>query len=91
MFNKIWNFLNSKFALLLLGFIFTTVIGGLLNERFQRKAWEREVKRQDLEWERNRKFEILRRKLNEGQKSLGEISDLINLHFFASIRYLIYF
>jgi hypothetical protein len=83
---KIWSFLNSKVGLLLLGFVLTTLAGGLINQWFHRNAWEREIafeeRRQNYEWERNRRFEILRRKLDEGQKSLEEISDLINLRYF---------
>lgn len=49
-------------------------------------SWERETAfeatRQNFEWERNKRFEILRRKLDDGQETLEEISDLINLRFF---------
>ena len=64
----------------------TTLAGGIIAYWFDRLAWERETafeaKRQNFEWERNKRFEILRRKLDEGQQSLEEISDLINLRFF---------
>lgn len=87
---ELWKFLNTQVGLLLLGFVLTAVVGGLLTELFHRKAWEREiafeVKRQNLEWERDKRFEILRRKLDEGYKSLEEISDLINLRFFRLHR-----
>ena len=82
----LWKFLNSKVGLLVLGFSLTTVVGGLFVNWVERKTWERQIavekKRQDYEWERSRKFEMLRLKLDEGQKSLEEISDLINLRFF---------
>lgn len=85
-FRVIWEFLNSKVGLLLLGFSLTTVLGGLLADRMHQRSWERqsaiEHRRQVFEWERSRKFELLRLKLNEGQQSLEEISDLINLRFF---------
>jgi hypothetical protein len=68
------------------GFVFTTLAGGLITHWFNLKASERQresdIRRQDYEWERSRQFEILRRKLDEGEKSLDEISDLINLRFF---------
>lgn len=86
MFKGIWAFLNSKLGLLLIGFSLTTVIGTLLTDWVQRRAWQHqtqlEQQRQDFEWKRSRKFELLRRKLDEGQKSLEELSDLINLRFF---------
>ncbi|MDJ0863146.1 MAG: hypothetical protein QNJ87_07505 [Gammaproteobacteria bacterium] len=81
-----WRLLNSNVGLLVLGFTLTTIAGSLFVDWVDRKTWERQIaveqKRQDLEWERSRKFELLRVKLDEGQKSLEEISDLINLRFF---------
>lgn len=81
-----WKFLNTQVGLLLLGFALTTIIGSYFADWFQRKNWERqaafEAQRQGFEWERSKRFEILKRKLDEGQKSLEEISDLINLRFF---------
>jgi hypothetical protein len=86
MLKGIWSFLNSKVGLLLLAFSLTTVIGTLLTDWVQRRSWQYQTRleqqRQDFEWKRSTKFEILRRKLDEGQKSLEEISDLINLRFF---------
>lgn len=86
----IWKALNSKFVILILGFILTTIVGGILTERYNRLAWDRqtafEIQRQNFEWERERKFEILRRKLDEGQASLEEISDLMNSRFFKLHR-----
>ena len=88
--NRLWKFLNSGFGLLILGFALTTVIGTSLTEWYNSKAWERqinfEVQRQNFEWERSLKFELLRRKLDEGQKSIEEISDLINQRFFRLQR-----
>lgn len=82
----IWKFINSNFGLLFLGFILTTILGTYFTESIQRKSRERqiefEIKRQNFEWERNRKFEILKRKIDDGEKSLEEISDLINLRYF---------
>jgi hypothetical protein len=86
MLKGIWSILNSKLGLLIVGFSLTTVIGTFLTDWVQRRAWQYqtqlEQQRQDFEWKRSRKFEILRRKLDEGQKSLEEISDLVNLRFF---------
>jgi len=88
--NTVNKFINSKVGLLLLGFSFTTIIGGLFANWVNEKTWERQIaveqKRQDFEWERSRKFELLKLKLNEGQKSLEEISDIINQSSFDFIK-----
>lgn len=82
----IGKFINSQIGLLFLGFILTTILGTYFTERIQHKAWERqnefEIRWQNFEWERNRKFEILKRKIDDGEKSLEEISDLINIRYF---------
>ncbi len=84
--NKLWEFLNSKFFLLILGFALSTILGTFLSDRLQMRSWERQTKlekeRQDFEWKREKKFEILRRKLDDGQRTLEEISDLTNLRFY---------
>ena len=84
--HTLWEFLNSKVGLLVLGFTLSTIIGGVFVNWIGQKTWEQQIaveqKRQDFEWERSRKFEMLKFKLDEGQKSLEEISDLINLRFF---------
>jgi hypothetical protein len=87
---RLWSFLNSGLGLLILGFCITTIVGGLFADWMQRRTWERQIAleqaRQDYEWERNMKFELLRARLKEGQDSLEEISDLINLRFFRLQR-----
>lgn len=83
----LWNFFNSNVGLLLLGFVLTTVIGGFFVDWIQQRTWERQValeqKRNDYEWERNKKFELLKVKIEEGQDSLEEISELVNLRLFS--------
>jgi hypothetical protein len=69
--NKIWKFLNSNLFLLILGFVLTSVLGTFLSDRLQERSWQKE-----------KKFEILKIKLEEGQNSLEEISDLINRRFY---------
>jgi len=85
-----WNFLNSQFFLVILGFALTYGIGTSLSNRFQEKSWEKqfelEKERQNAEWKRDKKFELLRRKLNEGQQVLEEISNLIHTRFFKLQR-----
>jgi len=84
--SRLWSFLNSGLGLLLVGFCITTLVGSLFADWIQRSTWEQQIAleqaRQDYEWERSMRFELLRAKLKEGQDSLEEISDLINLRFF---------
>ena len=86
MIKAIWTFSNSKLGLLIIGFALTSILGTLFTGWIQQRAWNHqtqlEQKRQDFEWKRSKKFELLQRKLDEGQKSIEEISDLINLRFF---------
>ena len=70
-----YKFLNTQLGLVIISFILITFAGGIINELFNRNAWER-----------SKKFEILRLKIDEGQKSLEEISNLINLRFFRLNR-----
>jgi hypothetical protein len=87
---RLWSFLNSNLGLLLLGFCITTIAGGLFADWIQRRTWQRQLAleqaRQDFEWERSKRFELLRAKLKEGEESLEEISDLINVRFFRLQR-----
>jgi hypothetical protein len=86
MLKAIWTLSNSKLGLLLIGFALTTIVGAIFTDWIQRRSWkyqtELEHMRQDFEWKRSKKFQILQQKLDEGQKSIEEISDLINLRFF---------
>jgi len=84
--NRLWSFVNSGLFILIAGFILTGIFGTILSERIQENSWrkrfELEKTRQEFEWKREKKFEIIKRKLDEGQQSLEEISDLISLRFF---------
>lgn len=84
--NIVLKFLNSQIGLLVLGFLFTSVIGTILSENIQQASYERQVKleddRQNAAWKKDKKFEILKRQLDEGQASLEEISDAINTRFY---------
>jgi hypothetical protein len=88
--SRLWAFLNSGVGLLLLGFGITTIVGSLFADWIQRRTWEQQIAleqaRQDYEWQRSMRFELLRAKLKEGEESLEEISDLINLRFFRLQR-----
>lgn len=80
------RFLNSQMGLLIVGFVFTSIVGSYLSEKIQEQNFEKqsqlENERQISAWKRDKKFEILKRQLDEGQSSLEEISDLINLRFY---------
>lgn len=90
MFHAASRFLSTQVGLLLLGFALTTVVGGALGYWFNLLASERSAKaeacRQQLQWERDKDFEILRRTLDDGERSLEAISDLINLRVFRMRR-----
>ena len=83
--NTLWEFLNSKVGLLVLGFTLSTIIGGIFVNWIGQKTWEQQIaveqKRQDFEWERSRKFEMLKFKLDEGQKSLEEARGQISADY----------
>jgi hypothetical protein len=57
------NFFNSGLGLLLIGFLLTTVCGTIINNFYNRSTWERE-----------KKFELLKRSLDRNEKLLEDIS-----------------
>ena len=73
--SNIWSILNSNFVLLIIGFILTSVAGTYLNNLYQQATWERE-----------KRFEILTRNLDEGTKFIEKLSDLMNRRFFGLQR-----
>ena len=82
-----WNLLNSKVGLLVLGFYFYNCLWGLFTQigsNVDLGNTKSCLNKNDKILNGNAvgKFELLRRKLDEGQKSLEEISDLINLRFY---------
>ena len=93
---RTWTFVNSDLGRLLLGFALTAVVGGFLTQCFQDRSWRKqrefEVTRETAQWERDKRFEMLRRKLDDGQQSLEEISDMMSTRLlrmrriFAALR-----
>jgi len=69
--------INSDLAKLLLGFGVTAFVGQCVAYRYQ-----------DRSWAKQQEFDIRRRKLNDGQKSLEEISDLMSTRLFRMRRLL---
>jgi hypothetical protein len=88
--SKIWKVLNERFTLLLVGFALTTVVGGLLTSHIQNETWKRQTElerqRRDYEWERQKRFELLRVRIDEGLKALESISDTANRRLYRLER-----
>ncbi len=84
--NKLWKILNSNVAILVLGFLLTGVLGAWLTDRFQEASWRRqaelEAQRRAYEWEREKTFELLRHRLQEGLRSLENVSETMNRRLF---------
>lgn len=88
--NNIWKILNSNFSILVLGFLLTGVVGAWLTDRFQDASWQRqaefEAQRRAYEWEREKTFELLRHRLQEGIQSIEKISDNMNRRLYHTER-----
>jgi|SRR5215208_596218 len=72
-----WTLLNSNFVLLLLGFILTTMAGGLLSYWLQKQSWRRQTR-----------VDLYRKRYEEGSQFLDELAKLIGNRFFQLQRYL---
>jgi hypothetical protein len=72
-----WTLLNSNFVLLLLGFILTTLAGGLLSYWLQKQSWRRQTS-----------VDLYRKRYEEGSQFLDELAKLIGNRFFQLQRYL---
>lgn len=66
---KLWQSLNSDLSRLIIGFVLTTIIGGLLTQWYQ-----------DRNWLRQSQFEYEKRQLDEAQKFIEKLSTSISLH-----------
>src|SRR4051794_14910918 len=73
----ILNFFNSQLGLLLLGFAFTSVAGGVFARWLQEKSWYRQTK-----------VDLFRKRYEEGVQFLDELSELIGKRSFALQRLL---
>src|SRR5262245_33070182 len=69
----LWQFLNSKFGLLLVGFVLTGLTGAILSASFQKAAWKRQTR-----------LELFTRRYEEGIAFLEALSDLIGRRSFAT-------
>src|SRR5689334_22336529 len=83
--NKFWTFLNSQVGLLILGFLLTSILGTIITERIQKNNKENDLllekERQIASWERDKKYELFRRKLDDGERLIDELSSLMNTRF----------
>ncbi|MCX5698852.1 MAG: hypothetical protein NTX01_04060 [Candidatus Omnitrophica bacterium] len=66
------NILNSKFTLLIAGFILTGIVGSFLNYQFQKEAWKRQAH-----------YEVVKRQLDQTQEAVEKILLLANKRFYA--------
>jgi len=86
--NKFWTFLNSQVGILVLGFVLTSLLGTFIAERIQKNNKEKDLlierERQAASWERDKKYEVFRRKLDDGEKLIDELSNLMNNRFFKT-------
>jgi hypothetical protein len=73
----VWKFVNTPLGLLLLGFSFTTVLGGILTARLQQMSWERQTQ-----------LALFEKRYDEGAKLLDELSNLVGRRYFLLQRYL---
>lgn len=73
----LWDILNAPIVIACIVFGLTTILGNLYQQRNWQERRQLEQLRQDTEWKREKRFQILSHKLNEGQKSLNEIADTI--------------
>jgi hypothetical protein len=68
-------FIDSKVGPILVGFVFTTVLGGFLGAGLQRKGWERQTQ-----------AALFQKRYEEGVKFLDDLSDLIGRRYFLLQR-----
>lgn len=73
----LWTILNSNLVILLVGFLLTTIAGGLISSWIQRSSWERQTR-----------VDLYRKRYEEGSQFLNELSKLIGTRCFQMQRYL---
>lgn len=56
------DILNSKISLLIVGFVLTTILGGMLNDRIQSARWEKETR-----------FKVFQNQLTEGDSVQSDV------------------
>lgn len=74
---SIWEFLNSRFGILILGFALTTALGAWLTSRFQLATWKRQSR-----------IELYGKRYEEGTQFLDDLSRTLGARFFGLQRWL---
>ena len=59
---KISNIINSKFSLLIIGFLLTGLVGSYLNHRFQEETWKRQAE-----------HEVMKKQLDQTYEGIEEV------------------
>jgi len=75
--SQIWHFLNTRFGLLLVGFVFTSVVGAVLSAWLQQRNWKRQSQ-----------IALFQKRYDEGVAFLDDVSDLIGKRYFAVQRFI---
>ncbi len=73
--NSTWVLLNSDLSRLLIGIVLIAVVGTMLVQWYQ-----------DRNLEKQRQFEVMKRRLDEGQNFIEELSEVMNLRV-AQLRH----
>ena len=71
------GFLNSKFGLVLVGFVLTTLAGGFISMLLKKALWQRQTR-----------IDLYRKRYEEGTRFLDSLSQSIGTRFFALQRFL---
>lgn len=77
MLGEIWTSLGTKQGIVVLGFLLSSVLGGLLTYAFQRLSWRRQAK-----------LELYSQRYKDGNEFLDRLSSLIDRRYFALARLL---
>lgn len=71
MIEKIWQLINSKIGITTIGFLFTTIAAGWVNNQYQ-----------ELAWLSKKQFEILQRTLDQQEMLTEELAGLMDDRYF---------
>jgi hypothetical protein len=72
---RFWEALGSEQGKLLLGFLLTTLVGGVLTVLFQQYSWKRQAR-----------LDLYRQRYKDGTELLARVSSLIDRRYFALQR-----
>jgi hypothetical protein len=75
--DEIWRSMGTKPGLVVLGFLLSSVLGGLVTYAFQRLSWRRQAK-----------LELYSQRYRDGNEFLDRLSSLIDRRYYALMRLL---